>query len=269
MSGPRLREYLYVFAPDKKVFQVVVRISDAPGSLARILEILEGHINLVGVHTFRTGDGSAMVSAYAEAIDHGEEDPTALEKLILSSPSALACHVTEGSDGLLIDSFFKGLEQDNGEPLMIFRWDAFNQMFDRMSELFGTGAEVMLFYEGVSVGEANGAELVKRMGKETIERNMPTVIRMLSAGGWGSASLALSEAGTPMVRIDECFECSSKKGMRHGCVFIKGLITGGSRAILGPGAQCEETKCRLRGDDHCEFSISIVRVKGLDFRQDE
>jgi predicted hydrocarbon binding protein len=216
----------------------------------------------VGMSTWWTPNPTAP--AKAKAIFNGfarhvstSEKSASLEQTVMTSPVALNCKIVESSDGLLVDSFHTGIETDYGEPLMLFRWDAFNRMFDSMAELFGTGGEVMLLYEGMAIGEMNAHEIIRRMGKDTITRNMPSVIRMLSTSGWGNTSLEFSEDGSPVVRIDHCFESATRKKVRHGCYFMKGMLTGVAKVILGPEVKCEETKCTLRGDDYCEFTLSI------------
>jgi predicted hydrocarbon binding protein len=254
-SGGRRKELSYIYSPGRKVFQIVVRMKETPGALARILDVLARRVNLIDVEVYRTDSGDAIFSGFAEGVS-GSESPESLESLALSVPVALDCRVTESSDGLLVDSYHEGMETENGEPLMIFRRDAFNQMFDRLVEVFGSGASVMLMYEGVSIGESNSAELINRMGRDVVVRNMPKVIEILSASGWGKATLSMSEEGTPIIRIDDCFECSSR--LRNGpmCTFMKGVLLGSAKAILGPRTTCEETRCRFRGDGYCEFSMT-------------
>ena len=256
LVGRPRRETVYFTSPNEKMFQIVVRMKDEPGALGQILNLLAGHVSMVDVHAYNTSEREAILSGFARHVPTSEK-PTSLEETVMMSPFALDCKIVESSDGLLVDSFHTGIETDYGEPLMLFRRDAFNMMFDRMAELFGTGGEVMLLYEGMAIGEMNAHEIIRRLGKDTITRNMPSVIRMLSTSGWGSASLQFSEDGSPVVRIDHCFESSTRKKVRHGCYFAKGMLTGVARVILGPEVKCEETKCVLRGDDYCEFTLSV------------
>ena len=238
------------------MFQIVVNMKDEPGALGQILNLLGGHVDLVDIHAYGASEGQAVLSGFARHVPNSEES-SSLEKIVMASPFALGCKVIESSDGLLIDSFHIGIETDNGERLMLFRWDAYNRMFDRLAELFGTGGEVMLLYEGMAIGEMNAHEIIRRLGKDIIARNMPSVIKMFSSSGWGDTSLEFSEDGSVVVRMGDCFECSTRKRVRHGCYFIKGLLAGVAKTILGPDVKCEETRCTLRGDDHCEFTVSV------------
>jgi len=60
------RDFPIDFAEGKDLFHVVVRMSVAPGPLSPILDALRPRLNLIGIHTYTLGDGSAMLSAFAE-----------------------------------------------------------------------------------------------------------------------------------------------------------------------------------------------------------
>ena len=257
LSRVRKREFPYVFSTSKRMFQIVVKMMDVPGALESVLHALDKRINLIESGSYSIQGGEAIWCAFGE-VHSPDETPKSLETSVASSPLTLACQVTESSDGLLVDSFHKGMEMENGERLMLFTWAGISGMFDRMAELFGTGAEVMLFYEGVSIGEVNTTNMIQRIGRDVAMRNMPAVIRMLSATGLGDASLTgLDPSGVLTVRIDDCFECSSRQKARHECSFIRGLLSGSSKALLGIEVHYTETKCRLKGDGCCEFSMSL------------
>ena len=260
LAGLPRREFSYFFSPEEKMFQIVVKMKDEPGALGQILNLLRDRITLVNIHAYSNSKGEAILSGFARHVSTAQ-DAASLERVIMMAPLAIECRVMVSSDGLLVDSFHTGIETDYGERLILFRWDAFNRMFDRMAEVFGTGGgEVMLYYEGIAIGEMYAQEMIRRFGKGTVNRNMPSIIKMLSASGWGNASLKFSE-GSPIVRIGDCFESSTRKRVRHGCYFMKGMITGVAKVVLGTEVRCDETKCSLRGEDCCEFTIAIDSAK--------
>lgn len=252
--GQYRRGMAYTFFSDKKKFQIVAKMNDVPGALAGLLEVLRSRVNLTSVQAQRGGNGEMVFSCFAEPLLPTEK-AEALEKLLRVSGKAHEVQVTEGSDGLLVDSYFKGIENEDGKRILLFTRDGVNDMFDKMIEVFGTGGEVLLYREGASVGEANARELVVRMGKDGAARSMAMVLKMFTASGWGDATLVISEESKkPAVQVRDCFECSSELKSRRNCAFVKGLLTGSAKAILGPDVAYEETKCRLKGDDCCEFT---------------
>ncbi|MDG6909328.1 MAG: hypothetical protein JRN08_03070 [Nitrososphaerota archaeon] len=254
LSRRNRREFLYYLSHGERMFQVVVRLSSRTGVIGPVLSLLNTRVWLTDFHAYDIGD-SAIISGFVRKAPQGVTAES-LEELVRLSPAVLDCKVTESTAGLLLDSFHTGIEDDYGEPLMLFRRDAVNRMFDRMVEVFGTGGEVMLQYEGEAIGEQNGKEIEERIGKQKVELNLKDAVRLLTVGGWGDASLSMSPEMNPVVRIENCFESSSGSGVRKGCHFVTGMITGASRAIFGPRATCRETRCVLRGDEYDEFALS-------------
>lgn len=253
--GRLRKELAYIFTPRKRMIQIVVKMRDLPGALSGILSLLGTRVNLVSCTAYYDDEEGATFSGFAEPLDTCEK-PAFLEKTIESSPSVLGCKVIEGSDGILVDSFHTGIETQAGEPLLFLRWNALNQMFDNLVKVFGSGGEVMLYYEGLSMGESNAREVAGKLGRDAFMRNVPSILRMHSAAGWGAASIVGQEAsGAPVVRIENCFECSTRQRIRHECSFVKGLLAGVAEVAFGSEAVCVETKCRFKGDPHCEFSI--------------
>ena len=58
--------------------------------------------------------------------------------------------------------------------------------------------------------------------------------------------------------IEDCFECSTNDGGRMGCHFFRGYIMGNTTATFGKPFSVEETTCRMRGGDACEFVVTPV-----------
>lgn len=245
-------------APGKKLFQIVVKMSDEPGSLGRILNLLGSRVNLVGTDTYTMEDNTAILNAFAEALSTNET-PDKLRALVLSSGATLDCEVTEGKEGVLVDSFHTGLDV-NGESNMLFRRKALARMFDRVHTLLGTGGDFLLYEEGFAIGKANGESWVKLLGREKVRDNISYLRNNLSAQGWGRVAAGEQLVGeTSTIVIQDCFECSESTGSRTGCHFFRGYIAGNRLATTAQELVAEEAKCTLRGDKVCEFRLTLKK----------
>ncbi len=183
MNHTARREIPYYFAPGKKLFQIVVKITDEPGSLGRVLNLLGTKVNLVGMTSYAMPGNAAVVSGFAE-VPSQEETAATLRSLIVSSGVALDVEVSEGRDGMLVDTFHTGLET-GGEYLMLMRRRALTRMLDVVSKLLGSGGEVVLFQEGMAIGRANGEAFVRSLGAEKVRENIGYLSNNLAAQGWG------------------------------------------------------------------------------------
>ena len=255
MEGGRRHEFPHYFSEGKKLFQVVAKIADEPGSLGAILNRLGNRVNLVGITSYQAGDNSAVISAFVEALS---EDETAekLQSLLASSSAVIDSMVKEGKEGILVDTYHTGLETD-GEGVMLLRRQSMAQMFHRVFLLFGSGGEALLYEEGTAVGKANGDSMSKLIGADKMRANLDYLRYNLRAQGWGAVTVKEGEGGTNTITIADCFECSDGRGRRSGCHFFRGYIVGNRTAIFGKGFDVEEVKCRLKGDRTCEFSVKL------------
>jgi len=243
------------YAPGKKLFHIVVTLSDAPGSYSSILDLVRTKVNLIGTSTYTRNDGTAIFSGFSEALTPtltGKE----LEKLIMSSKAAISAQVSEGRDGILVDTFHTGFVVGD-EEYILMRRDGLVHVFDRVSKMLGSGGDALLFEEGVAMGQRNAEMMIRNVGVQRVRDQTGVLNRFLAAQGWG----ILEAEGGPgrdefTVRVVDCFECSANGSSRKGCNFMRGYLAGGAKSTFGREFDSKEAKCRLRGADACEFQLS-------------
>jgi len=264
MKGGRRRELPYVFAPDKRLLQIVVKMKDTPRAYATILGILGGRVNLIETVTYTVGN-KAIFSGFAEAL-LPSEDPDEIRKLVSESPVVLDCVVTGSSNGILVDTFHTGLETSSGEPLVMFRRNGLTHMFKEAKRLLGDKGETMLFDEGVAMGVSDASEIMESWRPGFMAQGFEILLSLFSAFGWGNATAYdRSDPHRFGIRMDDCFECSSDAKSGRSCAFVRGFLVGSARTLLGREVGCDEVACRFRGDDHCEFLVDS-KPEGLQDR---
>ncbi len=255
MNGGRRRIFPVHFDPKKKLFHVVVKLSDAPGSYRSILDLLSPRVNLIGTGTYTLNDGTALFTGFAEALTQ-KDTADALRKTILGSRAAIAAKVDEDADGLLVDTFHTGFIVGN-DNYMLMRRHGLEHMFDKVSSILGTGGDALLYEEGLAMGSKDTETMVHNFGADRVRTQMATLSRYLSTQGWGSIEVKgkPGKAGFAFV-VNDCFECAESNDSRRGCNFMRGYLVGGAGAAFGTEFESVESKCVLRGDKACEFSLT-------------
>ena len=255
LTGGKRRIFPVHFAPGKKLFHIVVKLSDAPGSYSSILNLLSTRVNLIGTGTYTLSDGTAMFSGFAEGLS-GKETPDALKKLILGSEAAIAAKVNEGVDGLLVDTFHTGFAVGN-DPYMLMRREGLGHMFSKVSRILGSGGDALLYEEGLAMGLKNTETMVKTIGAERVRAQLGVLNRFLSAQGWGDIEAHKGPGeGEFTVIVRDCFECTESPDSRKGCNFMRGYLVGSAKVSFGKDYTSVETKCVLRRADCCEFRLT-------------
>jgi len=242
------------FAPGKKLFHIVVKLSDAPGSYSSVLDLLRTKVNLIGTSTYALDDGTAMFSGFSEALS-----PTTTSKelrdLILRSKAAIEASVAEGVDGLLVDTFHTGFQVGNEDYILQTR-EGVAHMFDHVAKILGSGGEALLYEEGMAVSQWNAEAMVKLLGVDRVRAQIGKLNKFMTAQGWGVIDLKEgTRKGEFTVDVTDCFECSGKGTSRPGCSFMRGYLTGAAVVIYGHEYDSRETKCVLKGAKICQFSL--------------
>lgn len=258
MTGPTPTKRIIFpihFAPGKKLFHIVVKLSDAPGSYSAILNLLGPKVNLIGTTTYSLSDGTAIFSGFSESLSP-KETAQGLTRLIKASKAAIEVMVAEGSDGLLIDTFHTGIEV-GGNEFMLMRRLGVSLMFDHVSKLLGSGGEALLYEEGRSLSIVNVENMIKLVGLERVRTNSAELSHFLTAQGWGSPEVKGSPSeGSFLIRLNDCFECSAEVTYRKGCNFMRGYFAGSMEATMGGYVDSKEVKCTMKGAPSCEFSVT-------------
>ena len=255
MDRVRKREFPYMYSRDKKLFHLVGKLKDVPGSLGDVLALLSKRLNLLGSVSYTLGDGNAIWSAFGEAVNPSES-AAALKQILLSSGVVSEFDVTEDDEGLLVDSFHTGIVSESGESYLMMPRNALSHMFDQVVIQFGSGGELLLYNQGTSLGKDVAEFFVRLLGVDLAKRKVAQLRPLLSALGWG-VPVRVSEdpPGTYTLRVEDCFECSSGHDVTRGCSFMMGYFAGAASRVIGIEIACKETKCRLKGDRDCEFLI--------------
>ena len=253
-KGGRQRLFPFYYAPGKKLFHVVVELSDAPGSYSSVLSLLRTKLNLIGTSTYSLSDGTAVFSGFAEAISPGTTGQ-GIEDLVKGSKAAMEAVVREGKNGVLIDTYHTGLTVD-GENYILLRSSGLRHMFDRVSKILGSGGDALLFEEGGAMGRSAVEALHNRFEKDVARSQAAVLHRVMSAEGFGeiTAEEGPVEGGFTL-SVNNCFECS-RGAPRTGCNFMRGYFVGAAETVFQKKFEAAETKCVLKAADHCEFRLT-------------
>ena len=250
------REFPLHYARGKKLFHIVVHMSDEPGSMTSVMDELGKTVNMIGTSSYTLGDGTAMLSSFAESLSP-EETVGGLKKSLTGLKAVLDADVRAGEDGLLVDTFHTGISV-GGEDYLLLRREGLAGVFDHIVKIFGTGGEVLLYEEGKALGRDNAQKSMEQLGEERVVASARYLGRALTAQGWGKVdSDAEPKPEGVDVAVEDCFECSGGTKVRKGCDFMRGFLEGGVQVTRGVEGRVEETSCILRGDARCVFRIRV------------
>jgi predicted hydrocarbon binding protein len=246
-------EFPFHYSTKGKYVQIVARIADAPGTLASVLTALGEKVDLVGTSSYSAEEGTAIFSGFGRVLSESD-DADSIEKHAVKSRSLHGCKVWESREGLLVDSFHHGLQTTSGEAYLMIPTMALASTFETLVKTFGTGGETILYYQGKDYAKARW-ELYRKVLGPHPENRFTDLTAIFTALGWGISTVKF-EGGRVSYVTKDCFECSVGTHNGRRCSFLRGMAVGTAEGIFGKEIICEETLCRLKGDDVCEFVLA-------------
>jgi predicted hydrocarbon binding protein len=246
----------YHFNPDRRVYVGSVTLKNVPGALAGVAAALgKEKVNLIETESANiAGTDTSVWGFFAEAED-SKMDPRRIMGIIEGSPNVVKVEVTEGTDGVVVDKYHYPLIFNAGEKAMILRRRDLVDMFARIKNLFGSGANVIIYEMGLAAGESDAEQMTKVLGEDRLVRNLLDMVFLYSAQGWGVPEVVDLKLDPleATIRIWDNFECSNTKSSAPNSHYLRGHIVGLGAGIFGKKVMCEEQKCMAKGDPYCEF----------------
>lgn len=150
------------------------------------------------------------------------------------------------------------LRTSEGEDWVMISGEALRRIYQNDVSVLSTGACVIWYNAGKSVGKTDGAkfaEMVERLGIDELARELSESYAKL---GWGrievgkidlvKSELVVTMRNSPMVR-----------GVRDSeprCWYVRGFMEGIISVILGVEATANEIQCQAANGDRCVFKVA-------------
>lgn len=249
------RSFGFVFGPQTKMFQITAKLVDRPGALADFLQLLRDQVDWIGSVSYSRGTGEAVFSGFAKALN-GQASQSSLKNLMTSSKLVQETWISTSEDGLLVDGFHTGIEDEAGENYMLVPVKAMAETYERLIDILGSGGDSILYDEGVSAGKVSAQDFINRLGIGFVRQKLGQILLLYGSMGWGNADFRDEGYGAEFtVRVGNCFECSAGRTARQYCSFQRGHLVGLISTIYDTPLECNETRCRFRMDPFCEFRL--------------
>jgi predicted hydrocarbon binding protein len=203
------------------------------------------------------GGNVAIFSGFGEVLSKSVT-AQALQGMMAKLPNVSGCQVWESREGLLVDRFHTGFQAGVGEPYLILPARALSETFEGIVRTFGSGGQTILYEQGLDYGRSRSG-IYKKMIRKHPERRLDDLTSIVGALGYGKSTATLEPSGKAMTLTSiECFECSTPTRTGRTCKFLQGMAVGIFSALFGKELVGEETLCRQKGNEHCEF---VLRAK--------
>ena len=245
------------YSEDGELFQLAIKLKNAPGSVAEIANILcSKHVNFLhGFHTVCPGREEAVWGLFIDL----KESNTKIENLVKEIEGLESTIEVKFSrpiiDGLIVDNLHFPM-MVMGERSIVMRIDTFAESFNRLYEKFGSGAYFILYEMGRAAGKRRIKKINEKYCLDKITA-LKVILAERAAKGWGISEIESfnEEKKESTITIRELFECMpfqgrSKRSKSH---FFRGYLAGVLSQLFGNPTLVIEAECVAKGDPNCRF----------------
>ncbi|MEM3713197.1 MAG: V4R domain-containing protein [Thermoproteota archaeon] len=160
---------------------------------------------------------------------------------------------------MIIDELFFPL-MVGGERSFTLRVESFGAILKRLYEKFGTGAAVILYEMGVSLGESKVEGLIKKY-KVDKQTALKIILAERSAKGWCIAEAEEANGRRAVILVRELFECLPFRNKQEKPVsqLFRGYLAGVFQKLYGKSFTVSEVECIAKGDGICRFLVEATK----------
>jgi predicted hydrocarbon binding protein len=157
----------------------------------------------------------------------------------------------DGENGVVKDKV-------TGERCIILTQARIEEICSRLSEIFQSGAEVIMFEAGKAAGK-RFVEETSDITKVDKQLFLKTVSQRFTDAGLGKIEIVefdLEQAEVKFRIWNNFFaELGCEKSMYRSC--IEGFVSGMYEQIMHKTPKIQKTKCVANGDPYCEWHMSL------------
>jgi predicted hydrocarbon binding protein len=251
---------IWEHAPGRKIAEVVVRLKNSKGALARCSQVInESEVNiLTGFFTAPAKSQTATLSFFADITD-AREGLSGLKRALLGVDVVASVDAIAADDGFMVDRQHFPV-QWAGRRAVVVRAEALNEMLNRLWTVFGTGAATIIDQMAEAMGRHSAREIVEDFGREFAMSQLEELLSTYSALGYADISVERESSDFPVV-VDarELFECdaNARLSLRRRSTFFRAHLRGFMAGVFDRGFEVSEVQCRTDGDDVCSFRVDL------------
>ncbi len=251
-----------VYAPGRRLVEFSIETDLKPKTLDDVVDIFDAYnANLVmGLIMGNLQEDRRIIEAF---VDHTD----------VSIPVKELAEILKKIPGIFMVEYREGLKTDLatcrlhyppkvlGEEAVVFRLSVLKSWFNRIWDVFGSGAANIFFEAGMEAGGNAARSFMEKFGLEN-EGLVRFMADICSSLGWGKITILEfnPEKHEAKIRVENLFECSlAGRTGKPQSFFFKGYLLGAAMAFFNTDTlTIEEVKCIALGDSCCEFHLKTL-----------
>jgi predicted hydrocarbon binding protein len=245
-----------LYKQNHRLFQLAFKAELTSGPLIELSEVLRPmRVRIINATVScpdgQTGTWNVFVDSEDFAITEGALRPK------LEAMTAIRGLRIAGGDEFVVDElYFPIVMSTSGARVMLMTQESFQRMLSAMVQMFGSGASMIAYNEGLALGTRYAAGL-RTLIRGDFRRFTSELAKLYSATGVGRCEFVVMDLEHLhfVVRLANSIECEGKHSEKPNSQWLRGHLAGGASVAFDAQMECKETKCAAMGDPYCEYEL--------------
>ncbi|MDG6901707.1 MAG: hypothetical protein JRM74_05425 [Nitrososphaerota archaeon] len=250
--------------PGRKLAEVVVRLKNERGSLARCSQAINDcNVNILTGYFTAPGKSPIATLSFFADVTESSGALSGLKKALLDIDGVVSVDAIAAEDGFMVDRQHFPV-QWAGRRAVVMRAEALNEMLNRLWAVFDTGAATIIDQMAEAMGRHSAKEIVDDFGAKFAVNQLEELLGTYSALGYADVSIERSKSSEfpIVVNAKGLFECetNAKSGQRRRSSFFRAHLRGFMSSIYDRPFEVSEVQCASDGDDVCSFRVALAEA---------
>ncbi len=252
---------VYLFKEGRNLIGFDVVLANRPGTLKFVSSLTEKHdLNIV---YFEDCGISRETGRFFMAVDFTDKEfspEDLIKELRENKDYVLNADISPSLSDIIFPSKFCVKDLGGMRALLIGQGNMKGIILGIKGNLGEEGGNAFLYHLGYGVGE----EVYKVYAEPREIKDYAKGILLLEAltrgAGWADIIGYEGADDKIIIKLERLWECEIQKGIvdKPASNYMRGILAGFFKALLGKEVVVKETKCIAVGDPYCQFEINII-----------
>ena len=252
---------VYLFKEGRQLIGFDIVLANMPGTLRFVSSLTEKHgLNIV---YFEDCGISGETGRFFMAVDFTDKEvfpEDLLRELRKNKDYVVDADISPSLNDIIYPSKFCAKDLGGMRAILIALGNMRGTIQGIKKTLGDESGETVLYHLGYGVGEELYKVYAEPRGIKDFTKGILLLEALTRGAGWADIIGHEGAGDKIIIKFERLWECEIQKGIvdKPASNYMRGILTGFFKALLGKDLVIKETKCIALGDPYCQFEINII-----------
>ena len=253
---------VYLFSrDDKELVGFEITLKNVPGALNKITNILrEYYLNIDYIETYSKAEDEYTLFIAVDFKDSRTSPREILGRFKDEKEYVKEASIAPHFKNIIYPSKFYPMDIGGMRAILLGLADMKGLVEGIKEELGKKAGESLLYHLGYATGRKLHSIYAAPLKVNEIEEGVILLKALVRGERWGEITDYEIKEDKVIIKLEKLWECEIHKNKTNtpSGNYLKGILTGFFRSLLGREPIVEETKCIAIGDPYCQFEVRSI-----------